>query len=56
MKKALFALSFIFAAALIAKTMAPIQEIPLKDIDGKPTNLGAYAGKTVTRTGASRSR
>jgi glutathione peroxidase len=27
--------------------MAPIQSIPLKDIDGKDTTLGAFAGKTV---------
>jgi glutathione peroxidase len=35
------------AVGVIAKTMAPVQEIELKDIDGKPTSLGAYAGKTV---------
>jgi glutathione peroxidase len=47
MKKAALFASVLFAATILAKTMAPIQEIPLKDIDGKPTNLGAFAGKTV---------
>jgi glutathione peroxidase len=47
MKKVTWISSLLFAATLIAKTMAPIQEIPLKDIDGKPTTLGAFAGKTV---------
>lgn len=27
--------------------MAPVHEIGLKDIDGKATNLGAFAGKTI---------
>lgn len=47
MKKATWIASFLFALTLIAKNMAPIQEIPLKDIDGKDTNLGAFAGKTI---------
>ena len=47
MKKATLIASLLFVATLIAKTMSPLQEIPLKDIDGKPTNLGAFAGKTV---------
>jgi glutathione peroxidase len=47
MKKATLFASILFTATILAKTMAPVQEIPLKDIDGKPTNLGAFAGKTV---------
>jgi glutathione peroxidase len=47
MKKISWLASLLCAVTLIAKTMAPIHEIPLKDIDGKPTNLGAFAGKTV---------
>ncbi len=47
MKKATLFGALLFAATLITNAMPPIQEIPLKDIDGKPTTLGAYAGKTV---------
>jgi glutathione peroxidase len=47
MKKAALFASLVFVAAVFAKAMAPVQEIPLKDIDGKPTSLGAFAGKTV---------
>ena len=47
MKKASLIATLLFAAAIIAKNMAPIHEIPLKDIDGKTTNLGAFAGKTI---------
>jgi glutathione peroxidase len=45
-KSTLFGL-FVFVAAVLAKNMAPIHEIPLKDIDGKATSLGAFAGKTI---------
>ena len=47
MKKATLFASLVFAVAVFAKSMAPVHEIPLKDIDGKTTNLGAFAGKTV---------
>lgn len=47
MKKALVALALVFACAVIAKDMAPIHKIPVKDIEGKPTSLGAFEGKTV---------
>jgi len=47
MKKATLIASLVFAVTIFAKSMAPVQEIALKDIDGKPTNLGAFAGKTV---------
>ena len=47
MKKATLIASLVFAVTVFAKSMAPVQEIALKDIDGKPTNLGAFAGKTI---------
>jgi glutathione peroxidase len=50
MKKAtssILVTALICAVTLIAKTMSPVQQIPLKDIDGKPTTLGAFAGKTI---------
>jgi len=47
MKKATLFASLVFAVAVFAKSMAPVHEIALKDIDGKPTNLGAFGGKTI---------
>jgi glutathione peroxidase len=47
MKKAPLLTSLCFALTILAKNMGPVHEIPLKDIDGKPTTLGAFAGKTV---------
>jgi glutathione peroxidase len=47
MKSSTIVASLLFAATILAKTMAPVQEIPLKDIEGKPTTLGAFAGKTI---------
>jgi glutathione peroxidase len=47
MKKATLFASLIFAVAVFAKSMAPVHEIALKDIDGKTTNLAAFAGKTI---------
>lgn len=47
MKKATLLTSLCFALTILAKNMGPVHEIPLKDIDGKPTTLGAFAGKTV---------
>jgi glutathione peroxidase len=47
MKTTTWIASIFVAVSVIAKTMAPVHEIALKDIDGKPTNLGAFAGKTV---------
>ena len=39
--------AFGLAVSVLAKSMAPVHEIELKDIDGKATKLGAYEGKTV---------
>jgi glutathione peroxidase len=43
--------SLIFALVLLMQTLAlsaaPIQEIPIKDIDGKATSLKAYNGKVL---------
>ena len=47
MKKATLIASLVFAVTVFAKSMAPVHEIALKNIDGKPTNLGAFAGKTI---------
>ena len=46
MKKSTLIASLFFAVTLFAKTN-PVQEIAIKDIDGKPTSLGAYSGKVV---------
>ena len=45
MKRLLASLASLFAA--ITMNAAPIQEIPLKDIDGKDTSLKAFNGKVV---------
>jgi glutathione peroxidase len=45
MKKSTFLASFLFVATLFAKSA--VHEIAIKDLDGKPGNLGAYAGKVV---------
>ncbi len=37
--------SLLIAMSTVAAT--PLQEIPLKDIDGKPTTLKSYSGKVV---------
>jgi glutathione peroxidase len=47
MKKSILLAALFVAVGIVAKTMAPIQEIPIKDIDGKPTSLGQFAGKAV---------
>jgi len=47
MKNATLLALLVFVSTILAKSMSPVLEIPLKDIDGKPTNLGAFAGKTV---------
>ncbi|HUS37680.1 MAG TPA: glutathione peroxidase [Verrucomicrobiae bacterium] len=47
MKKSTLIGLLVCAAAVFAKSMAPVHEIALKDIDGKATSLGAFAGKTV---------
>jgi len=44
MKKLLLSLMIAASAATAADS---ITTIPLKDIDGKPTNLAAYAGKVI---------
>jgi glutathione peroxidase len=47
MKTATLLTSLFVAMSVIAASKAPVQEIAINDLDGKPTNLGAYAGKTV---------
>src|SRR3954452_18821986 len=47
MKKSIVLATLFLGAAVFAKVMAPVHQIPLKDIDGKPTTLGAFAGKTI---------
>ena len=47
MKKSTLIGLLVCAVAVFAKSMAPVHEIPLKDIDGKATSLGAFAGKTI---------
>lgn len=47
MKTTTLIASIVMALSVIAKTAAPVHEIALKDIDGKATNLGAYAGKSI---------
>ena len=44
---AAFALTFLAVAALQAADGPSLQTIPLKDIDGKDTTLGAYSGKVL---------
>lgn len=45
MRYTLFASLFLAACAAFAA--APLSEIPLKDIDGKPASLKAYSGKVL---------
>jgi glutathione peroxidase len=47
MKKSTLLGLLVCAVAVFAKSLAPVHEIALKDIDGKETSLGAFAGKTV---------
>lgn len=47
MKSKLFALITAMTAMTAATFAGSVQDIPLKDIDGKPCSLKAYAGKVV---------
>lgn len=47
MKPIFFSLLFAAAAAFGADTQKPLENIPLKDIDGKETSLKAYEGKVL---------
>ena len=47
MKQALFSLTLALGLACAASAAGSIQDIPLKDIDGKPTSLKAYEGKVL---------
>ena len=47
MKTILVFASVLCAASLFAETVTKLQEIPLKDINGKETSLGAYTGKVL---------
>lgn len=45
--KSMLRLLALAAATLMTHAAANIQQIPIKDIDGKQTKLGDFAGKTV---------
>jgi glutathione peroxidase len=47
MKKMLWISTLCVAMSVLAKVLAPVQEIAINDIDGKPSNLGKFSGKTV---------
>jgi glutathione peroxidase len=47
MKKSIWLATLSLAVTILAKLVSPVHEIPIKDIDGKPTSLGQFAGKTV---------
>ena|SRR5688572_4717726 len=38
---------FVLAGMMVALAATKLQEVPLKDIEGKPTSLKAYSGKTL---------
>jgi glutathione peroxidase len=45
--KSLLCIFALFAATLMSHAATSLQQIQLKDIDGKPVTLASYAGKTV---------
>ncbi len=47
MKKTMLALTALLTVTAFAATQPSLQDIPLKDIDGKATSLKAYQGKVV---------
>ena len=47
MKKTVMLLCILSAGVLFAETMTKLQEIPIKDVNGKDTSLKAYDGKVL---------
>ena len=45
--KVIWVTGVVLAGVMVALAATKLQEVPLKDIEGKPTSLKAYSGKTL---------